>query len=65
MIRQTGFAIGVALLVAIAGVHHAVEEQAQAFRAAWWIMAAITLIGLVPTFLLVRPEPARALAASK
>lgn len=65
MIRQTGFAIGVALLVAITGVHHAVEEQVQAFRAVWWIMSAITLIGLVPTFLFIRLAPARAPTASK
>jgi hypothetical protein len=65
MIRQTGIAIGVAVRVAIVGEPHAVAEWAQAFRVAWWIMAAISLIGLVPTFLLIRPRPARALVASK
>jgi MFS family permease len=64
MIRQVAMAIGVAVLVAIVGEPHAVEEWVQAFRVAWWIMAAITLIGLVPAFLLIRPRPARAPAAS-
>jgi MFS family permease len=65
MIRQVAMAIGVAVLVAIVGEHHAVEERVQAFRVAWRIMAAITLIGLAPTFLLIRPRPARAPAASE
>jgi len=53
------------VLVAILGEHHAVEEWVQAFRVAWWIMAAITLIGLVPTLLLIRPRPARAPVVSE
>src|SRR5229473_5542312 len=65
MIRQTGIAIGVALLVAIVGVPHEVAEWVQAFRVAWWVMAAITLIGLVPTLLLIRPRPARAPVVSE
>jgi MFS family permease len=65
MIRQVAMAIGVAVLVAIVGEHHAVEERVQAFRVARRIMAAITLIGLAPTFLLIRPRPARAPAASE
>jgi len=65
MIRQIGIAIGVALLVAIVGVPHEVAEWVQAFRMAWWVMAAITLIGLVPMFLLIKPGPARAPAASE
>jgi hypothetical protein len=64
MIRQVAMAVGVAVLVAILGEHHAVEEWVQAFRVAWWIMAAVTLIGLVP-LLLIRPRPARAPAASE
>jgi hypothetical protein len=51
------------VLVGILGEHHAVEEWVQAFRVAWWIMAAVTLVGLVP-LLLIRPRPARAPAAS-
>ena len=65
MIRQVAMAVGVAVLVAILGEHHAVEEWVQAFRVAWWIMAAITLIGLVPTLLLIRPRPARAPVVSE
>ena len=63
MIRQVAIAVGVAVLVGILGEHHAVEEWVQAFRVAWWIMAAVTLVGLVP-LLLIRPRPARAPAAS-
>ena len=65
MIRQAAMAIGVAVLVAIVGESHAVEERVQAFRAAWLIMAAISLVGLVPTFLLIGLKPARAMAASE
>jgi EmrB/QacA subfamily drug resistance transporter len=56
MIRQVAIAVGVAVLVAILGEHHAVEEWVQAFRVAWWIMAAVTLIGLVPTLLFIGPS---------
>lgn len=63
MIRQAAIAIGVAVLVAIVGVPHGVEERIQAFRVAWRIMAATTLIGLVPTFLFIKPRLARAPAA--
>jgi EmrB/QacA subfamily drug resistance transporter len=65
MIRQAAIAIGVAVLVAIVGVPHGAEEQVQALRAALRIMAAVTLIGLIPTFLLISPRPARVLAAAE
>jgi MFS family permease len=64
MIRQVAMAVGVAVLVAILGEHHAVEEWVKPFRVAWWIMAAVTLIGLVP-LLLIRPRPARAPVVSE
>ena len=65
MIRQVAMAVGVAVLVAIVGVPHEIAEWVQAFRVAWWVMAAITLIGLVPTLLLIRPRPARAPVVSE
>lgn len=45
MIRQIGFAVGVALFVAIVS---AAEPPLAAFRLAWWVMAAITVLGLIP-----------------
>ena len=54
MVRQIGFAVGVALFVAIVGTPESVEARAAAFRLAWWVMAAITAIGLIPLFVLRR-----------
>lgn len=52
MVRQLGFAIGVAVLVAILGSSAAPDEHMASFRLAWWVMAFITAIGLVPLVLL-------------
>jgi MFS family permease len=54
MIRQTGFAIGVAALVALVGAASTPVEQLAAFKAAWWFMVAITAVGVIPTFLIQR-----------
>ena len=53
MIRQIGFAIGVAIFVAIAGSVGPAETRMAAFRLAWWVMVAITALGLIP--LVTRP----------
>ena len=58
MIRQTGMAIGVAVLVALVGVPGSQAERITAFQHAWWAMAAITAVGLIPTLLLLRPKRA-------
>jgi MFS family permease len=63
MIRQTGFAVGVAILVAIVGSSGTAELQQAAFHRAWWVMAAITAVGLVPLLLLRRQR--RILAVMK
>jgi EmrB/QacA subfamily drug resistance transporter len=55
MIRQTGMAIGVAMLVALVGGVDAPAERLHAFRLAWWVMAAITAAGYVPLLLLRKP----------
>jgi MFS family permease len=55
MIRQTGMAIGVAGLVALVGAAGTSSERLAAFQAAWWLMAAVAAIGLLPT-LLIRPR---------
>ena len=52
MIRQTGMAIGVAGLVALVGAAGAASERLAAFQAAWWLMAAVAAVGLIPTLLI-------------
>jgi hypothetical protein len=54
MIRQIGFAVGVAIFVAIAGSAGLAEAHMAAFRLAWWVMAATTVLGLIPLLLLRR-----------
>ena len=62
MIRQTGLALGVALLVAwigTGGAHH--SAGLATFQHAWWLAAAISLAGIVPAIVLLRqPRPAAA-----
>ncbi|MBK1660625.1 MFS transporter [Paracraurococcus ruber] len=48
MVRQIGFAVGVAIFVAIVAAPGAAEAPVAAFRLAWWVMAAITVVGLIP-----------------
>lgn len=48
MIRQTGMAIGVALVVAIIGAAVTPAAQLAAFHTAWWTIAGIALLGLLP-----------------
>jgi EmrB/QacA subfamily drug resistance transporter len=55
MIRQTGMAIGVAMLVAIVGGAGAAAERLHAFHLAWWAMAAVTAVGFAPLLLLRKP----------
>src|SRR3984957_3926865 len=54
MIRQTALAIGVAIFVAVVGAPASLAEQLVAFHRGWWIMAAITRLSPVPTFLFIR-----------
>ena len=56
MIRQAALAIGVALFVALLGSPVSAAARLQAFQQAWWIMAAITALGLIPTFFLIRAK---------
>jgi EmrB/QacA subfamily drug resistance transporter len=48
MLRQTSFAIGVAVLVAILGHSSTIVEKADGLRHGWWTMTAICLCSLVP-----------------
>ncbi len=56
MARQAAIAIGVAIFVAIVGSSASTQERLSAFQSGWWVMAAITLLTLVPTFLLLQPD---------
>ena len=59
MIRQTGLALGVAVLIAILGTGAAQHNARLAsFEHAWWVCAAISVAGIVPAVaLLRRPRP--------
>jgi EmrB/QacA subfamily drug resistance transporter len=54
MIRQAALAIGVAIFVTIVGTPTSLAERVAAFHRGWWIMAAVALLGLVPTYLYIR-----------
>jgi EmrB/QacA subfamily drug resistance transporter len=57
MIRQTGLALGVAVLVAVLGTGGARGGlPLAAFRHAWWVIAAIALAGAIPALALPRPR---------
>jgi EmrB/QacA subfamily drug resistance transporter len=61
MIRQTGLALGVAILVAVLGTSQSEGPHLAAFRHAWWVTAVIALAGAVPAAALLRraaPAPA-------
>ena len=66
MIRQTGLALGVAVLVAVLGTASDHDSAAlEAFRHGWWVTAAISFAGIVPALtLLPRPAPATATATT-
>ncbi|MCP1118568.1 MFS transporter [Robbsia andropogonis] len=51
MIRQAAIAIGVAVLVALVGAH---ANPIDSFKFAWRVMAVITMMGVIPTLLLIR-----------
>jgi EmrB/QacA subfamily drug resistance transporter len=56
MIRQACLAVGVAIFVAIVGSPASPAERLANFHRGWWIMAAIVVLGLIPTFALIRPK---------
>ena len=59
MIRQAALAVGVAIFVAIIGSPASPAERVVAFHLGWWVMVAIVALGLIPTFLLIRPKQKR------
>jgi EmrB/QacA subfamily drug resistance transporter len=60
MIRQTGLALGVALLVAVLGTSLAHgAPRLVTFQHGWWVSAAISFAAIVPALALLRqPRPA-------
>jgi EmrB/QacA subfamily drug resistance transporter len=61
MIRQTGLALGVAILVAVLGAGHGTS----AFRHGWWVIVAISLASIIPALAWLRPRRAGALARGR
>ncbi len=67
MLRQTGMALGVAVVIAIVGGAHG-GAVLGAFRDAWWATAAVALLGAVPTLAIWRrpaPSPLASAASSR
>jgi len=56
MIRQAYLAVGVAIFVAIVRSPSSPAERLAGFHQGWWIFVAIIMVGLFPTFLLIRPK---------
>lgn len=56
MLRQAAIAIGVAIFVAIIGTPASVQERLSAFQLGWWVMAALTLLTLIPTLIFLTSE---------
>jgi EmrB/QacA subfamily drug resistance transporter len=54
MIRQTGLALGVAVLVAVLGTAAGHGAAIDAFRHGWWVSAALSFVGIVPAVSLLR-----------
>ena len=60
MIRQTGLALGVAVLVAVLGTSAAHASELISFQHAWWLTAAISFVSVIPALaLLGRPTRAK------
>ena len=57
MIRQAAIAIGVAIFVAVVASPASPATRLAAFHRGWWIMAAITALGLIPTYFFIRARP--------
>jgi len=57
MIRQAALAIGVAIFVAILAAPVALPDRIAAFQRGWWLLAMLTVAGLLPNYLLIRRKP--------
>ena len=63
MIRQTGLALGVAILVAVLGTSATHVPELTSFRHAWWVTAAISFAAVIPALALLE-RPAKAAEAT-
>jgi EmrB/QacA subfamily drug resistance transporter len=59
MLRQVGFAVGVAMLVAVLGSPHGAAGELSAFRHGWYATAAAGLAAAVAAVVLRRPAAAQ------
>ncbi|HEX3350638.1 MAG TPA: MFS transporter [Acetobacteraceae bacterium] len=59
MIRQAFLAVGVAIFVAVIAAPASPAARLAAFHRGWWILAAITALGLLPAYVFIRPSRAR------
>jgi EmrB/QacA subfamily drug resistance transporter len=58
MLRQTGLAFGVAVLIAVLGHGHHGPELLTKFREGWWVAAAIAFSSILPAVAFLRgPSP--------
>jgi EmrB/QacA subfamily drug resistance transporter len=60
MIRQIGFAVGVAVLIAVLGAPSTPQQRLTAFQHGWIMLALAALLGGAVALLLRRPAPATA-----
>jgi EmrB/QacA subfamily drug resistance transporter len=66
MLRQTGLALGVAVLVAVLGnVSYRGSAALDAFRHGWWVIAALSFISIVPALALLKSRPETAPARTE
>jgi EmrB/QacA subfamily drug resistance transporter len=62
MIRQIGFAVGVAVLIAVLGAPSTAQDRLTAFQHGWVMIALVSLAGGAVALLLRRPAPVTAAA---
>jgi EmrB/QacA subfamily drug resistance transporter len=66
MLRQTGLALGVAILVAVLGqVADRSSAALDAFRHGWWVIAALSFVSIVPAVALLGRQRAAAPARAE
>jgi MFS family permease len=58
MIRQAALAVGVAVFIAVVGAPETSLQRLNAFREGWWTMVLVVLLGLIPTFVLIKHKHA-------
>ncbi|WP_232631767.1 MFS transporter [Methylobacterium sp. Leaf118] len=65
MVRQAAMAVGVAVLVAVLGSPQDPAARVAAYQNGWWLLALMTLVGLLPAWLFLRDaaRPAKAWTA--